>query len=288
VRGGEAEERKRRAGRRASEPARARGAREAPGPGAGGAPDGEHRRRPVRGAQQADERDAAEGCAGEIDRVEHAHLPREAREREADGDAGTDEGHGQDDIGERDEGDERRLAVLVEGGEDVHEERPNGREAEQQRGERHLVLRAFRREAMRREVDDERAQRDAEHRERDRQEGKVVPHRHAEDAREEDLQDQRAKRDEEEPCEGVAGGPRCRGSIHGMKAPFTSAGALVKGSAGFSTSISPFGNCHGAASSTSNAPLLFSSAETPSSRIYIEWHPNSNPRISCVSAVSDK
>ena len=112
---------------------------------------------------------------------------------------------------------------------ELGEEAQHDRYRKEHRGERKVRAQAIGGEHIRRKIDDERPGRHAEHRERQRDERKVVQHRHAEDPGQQDFVHQRGERDEEEA--DVSRGSRfgVRGSGFGVRrSAFGVRGAVLK------------------------------------------------------------
>ena len=162
-------------------------------------------------SSDADEQHAAERGAGEIGGVEPADPRGKAGQRQADRDAADDERHGNDGVGEGDRVDrddrrsdaERDAQLRQEAQHDARSETatPTTRQA---------MAQALGREEPRREIDEQRADGHAEHRDRQRDERKVVQHRHAEDPRQQDFVHQRREGDEEDADVG------CRRAAQGV------------------------------------------------------------------------
>jgi hypothetical protein len=148
--------------------------------------------------QQHHQREAAERGPAEVDRVEPRCLRREARQRQRHADAAG--GERDRDHGAR-EGDGRNRfegAVRGQRQREVHDEAADDGEREDEGGEGELPVDARGSEQLGAQIHGDRADRHAEHGDRDRQEGEVVPDGHAEDAGQQDLVGERGQGDEEQ------------------------------------------------------------------------------------------
>ena len=170
----------------------------------GGKKRADHDRRgPIQDFERVDKNDAAERGTCQIDRVEPADLSRESRQSKTHGDAAEDEGDRDHHVRQRDQIETDDRAMDDERDAEVCQEARDDGEGEQQRAQREVLLRLLPREEAGEQVDEYGTHDHPEHRDRDRDERKVIPHRDTEDSREQNLVHQRRQHHHEETGVGA-------------------------------------------------------------------------------------
>ncbi len=159
--------------------------------------DEDHGARSRDAGEQRHQEQAPETAAGEIGEGDPVHAPGNVGESEGQGEPAEEERQGEDEEfgDEKGVGAPRRsgLAGNVErhqGDAEINQERHDRAHRERRRGTADLPHRPLTAKESRRYAHRDAARGDAEKRQRDGDEGEVVPHRHREDPRQQDLEEQ--------------------------------------------------------------------------------------------------